>query len=80
MCHCAFDIKSVRLCHCAFDQKPFPICHCAFDIFPHGALSDSVTEQSILCEAMFGHSKDLEAFAIDEPPAVRGSALNAVAR
>ena len=56
------------------------MCHCAFDIFPHGALSDSVGEQSILCEAMFGHSKDLEAFAIDEPPAVRVSPLNAVAR
>ena len=74
MCHRAFDIKSVRLCHCVFDQKPFPICHCAFDIFPDGAFGDSVTKKSILCEAMFGHRKDLAAFATDETPAVRVSA------
>ena len=75
ICHCAFDSKSVRLCHCAFDQYSIPICHCAFDIFSHGALSDSMTEKSILCEAMVGHRKELTAFVIDEPPAVRVSGL-----
>ena len=69
-----FDQLSVRLCHCAFDIKPFPICHCAFDIFPDGTFGDSVTKKSILCEAMFGHRKDLAAFSTDETPAVRVSA------
>jgi hypothetical protein len=73
MCHCAFDSKSVRLCHRAFDQKPFPICHCAFDIFPHGALSDSVTEKSSLCEAMYGRRRDLTAFSVGASSALRVS-------
>jgi hypothetical protein len=39
-----------------------------------------VTENSIVCDALFFDFMNLAAFAIDEPPAARVSALNAVAQ
>jgi hypothetical protein len=37
-------------------------------------------EESIACDTLFCYCKDLAAFATDEPPAVRVTALNAVAQ
>jgi hypothetical protein len=37
-------------------------------------------EDSIACDTLFCDCKDLAAFAIDEPPTARVSALNSVAQ